>query len=178
MIKKILLLLLCAAPLSMMAQKFGRFDYQAVVQALPDYKTAMDELQAIAQNYENDFADMQREYQTKLEKYRTEVNDKTPENIRQRREQELVDMQQKLQQAYEDNSKALQDEQQRKMQPILLKVQEAVSAVAKEGNYVYIIDKTAAQGSGIFINESLTDDVTNLVMKKLGISATTTTTGN
>ena len=168
MIKKILLLLLCAAPLSMMAQKFGRFDYQAVVQALPDYKTAMDELQAIAQNYENDFADMQREYQTKLEKFRTEVNDKTPENIRQRREQELVDMQQKLQQAYEDNSKALQDEQQRKMQPILLKVQEAVSAVAK----------AAAQGSGIFINESLTDDVTNLVMKKLGISATTTTAGN
>lgn len=171
MIKKILMLLLCAAPLSMMAQKFARFDYQSVVQALPAYQTAMDELQAIARNYENDFADMQREYQTKVDRYKTEVNDKTPENIRTRRQQEIIDMEQKLQQAYEDNNRALQNEQQTRMQPIILKVQDAVNNIAKEGGYIYIIDKTAAQSSGIFLNENLTEDVTDKVMNKLGITA-------
>lgn len=171
MIKKILMLLLCAAPLSMMAQKFARFDYQSVVQALPAYQTAMDELQAIARNYENDFADMQREYQTKVDRYKTEVNDKTPENIRTRRQQEIMDMEQKLQQAYEDNNRALQNEQQTRMQPIILKVQDAVNNIAKEGGYIYIIDKTAAQSSGIFLNENLTEDVTDKVMNKLGITA-------
>lgn len=171
MIKKILMLLLCAAPLSMMAQKFARFDYQAVVQALPAYQTAMDELQAIARNYETDFADMQREYQTKVDRYKTEVNERTPENIRTRRQQEIMDMEQKLQQAYEDNNRALQTEQQTRMQPIILKVQDAVNTIAKEGGYVYIIDKTAAQSSGIFLNETLTEDVTQKVMDKLGITA-------
>lgn len=171
MIKKILMLLLCAAPLSMMAQKFARFDYQAVVQALPAYQTAMDELQTIARNYETDFADMQREYQTKVDRYKTEINERTPENIRTRRQQEIMDMEQKLQQAYEDNNRALQTEQQTRMQPIILKVQDAVNTIAKEGGYVYIIDKTAAQSSGIFLNETLTEDVTQKVMDKLGITA-------
>lgn len=169
--KKILMLLLLAAPLSLMAQKFARFDYQSVVQAMPAFKTAQAELESIAKNYQNDFADMQKEYQTKVEKYKAEVNEKTPENIRTRRQQEIMDMEQKLQQAYEDNTKALQQEEQNKMQPIILKVQEAVNAVAKEGNYVYVIDKSAAQAAGIFLNETLTDDVTSQVLAKLGVSA-------
>ena len=171
MIKKILLLLFCAAPLSMMAQKFACFDYQSVVQALPAYMTAMDELQTIAANYEKDFADMQREYQNKVEKYKNEVNENTPENIRTRRQQEIVDMENRLQQAYEDNNKALQTEQQKRMQPIILRVQEAVTAVAKEGNYVYIVDKTAAQSSGLFLNDALNEDVTPTIKKRLGITA-------
>ena len=171
MMKKILLLLFFAAPLSMIANNFSCFDYQSVVQALPAYMTAMDELQKIAANYEKDFAHMQREYQNKVEKYKNEVNENTPENIRSRRQQEIIDMENRLQQAYDDNNKALQAEQQKRMQPVILRVQEAVTAVAKEGNYVYIVDKTAAQSSGLFLNDALNEDVTPTIKKKLGITA-------
>lgn len=170
--KKLLMLLLFAAPVSMMAQKIAHFDFESVVQALPSFKTAQAELEAIAKNYEEDFTNMQKEYQNKLEKYQKEVTDKTPANIRQRREQELMDLQARLEQAYKDNSEALQKEQANKMQPILLRVTEAVNLVAKENNFVYIIDKAAANANRIFLNESLCEDATQLVMKKLGVTAT------
>jgi outer membrane protein len=59
------------------------------------------------------------------------------------------------------------------MQPIIVKLSDAINMVAKEGNYVYLFDKTAATANRIFLNEALSEDVTPLVMKKLGISATT-----
>jgi len=172
MIKKILMLVLMAAPLSMVAQKVAHFDFEAVITAMPAYKTAQTELEAITKKYEADMQDMQKELQTKYEKFQKEINDQTPANIRQRREQELMEMQEKLKQAYEDNSKAIQQEQMNKMQPIQIKVNDAVGAVAKEGSYALVIDKTAAQATRIFINESISEDVTKKVMAKLGISAT------
>ena len=172
MFKKILTLVLLVAPLSLCAQKFGHFNYSQVMQAMPEVKKAQAELENTAKIYQDELSGMQRELQTKYDKYRAEVNDKTPENIRSRREQELAEMQQRLQQAAADNDSSFADLRTKKMQPIVQKVMDAVQNVAKEGNYVYIIDGSAAQGAGIFINETLSEDVTNKVMAKLGISAT------
>ena len=172
MIKKILMMVLFVAPLSLAAQKFAHFDFEAVIAALPDYKTAQTELQTIQKKYEADIQDMQKEFQTKYEKYQKETTEQTPANIRQRREQELMEMQERLKQAYEDNSKAMQQESVNKLQPIQVKVQDAVNAVAKDGGYVYIIDKNAAGAARIFINETVSEDVTKKIMSKLGISAT------
>lgn len=173
MIKKLLMTVLLAAPLSLAAQKYAYFDYEAVITAMPAYKTAQAEMETISKKYETDFQDMQKEFQTKMEKYQKETTEQTPANIRQRREQELMEMRQKLEQAYEDNSKAIQQESMKKMQPIQLKLTDAINAVAKENNYSFIIDKTAAQATRIFINESASEDVTKKIMSKLGISATT-----
>ncbi len=173
MIKKILLMVLFIAPLSLAAQhKFATFDYASVMQALPDTKKATAELEALEKQYTAELQNMQKEIQTKMEKYEAEVNDKTPENIRSRRAQEIQEMQQRLQQAYEDNRKSFDEEQTKKMQPIIQKVIDAVNAVAKEGNYVYVIDKASSQQAGLFINEALNEDVTAKVKGKLGLAAT------
>lgn len=172
MFKKILTLVLLIAPLSLCAQKFGHFNYSQVMQAMPEVKKAQSELESTAKLYQEELSGMQRELQTKYQKYQAEVNDKTPENIRTRREQELQEMQQRLQQAAADNDSSFADLRTKKMQPIVQKVMDAVQAVAKEGNYVYIIDGNAAQSAGVFINETLSEDVTKKVMAKLGISAT------
>lgn len=173
MMKKILMLLLVAAPLSLAAQKFAHFNYADVMQALPAYKAAQTELENMGKKYQADLADMEKEIQTKYEKYQTEVNDSTPANIRQRKEQEIMDLRQRYEQAVQDNSQAFQQAQQTKMQPVIQKVVEAVNTVAREGGYVYIIDKQASQAAGIFFNETLSEDVTKKVMAKLGITAGT-----
>lgn len=110
---------------------------------------------------------MQKELQTKFEKYQNEVNESTPANMRQRREQELNDLQQRIQQAYQDNQKSFQEEQAKKMQPIIQKLQDAVNAVLKEGGYVYAIDKSTA--ASVVINESISTDITAQIKTKLGI---------
>ena len=99
MFKKILLLVLFVAPLSLCAQKFAHFDYNAILSAMPEAKTAQTELETIYKKYQSDMENMQKELQTKAEKYQKEDTEATPANIRERHQQELQDMYQRLQQA-------------------------------------------------------------------------------
>lgn len=171
MFKKILIMVLFVAPLSLAAQKFAHFDYATIMQAMPEFKKAQTEMEAIGKQYREEFQNMEKEINTKIEKFQSEVTDKTPENIRNRRAQEIQDLQQRYQQAAQDNEQAFDEARQKKFQPITQKVMDAVNAIAKEGNYVYIVDKNASQQAGIVINEALSEDVTKRIAAKLGISA-------
>lgn len=166
MFKKLLLMVLMLAPLSVFAQKFAHYNTEEIAKTYPAYTTAVAELEALGKQYEADIQEMQKELQTKYEKYQNEVNESTPANMRQRREQELSDLQQRIQQAYQDNQTSFQQEQQKKMQPIMQKVQDAVQAVLKEGGYVYAIDKAS---TSIVINETISVDITAQIKSKLGI---------
>lgn len=174
MIKKVLMLLLVAAPLSLAAQKFAHFDYTSIMASLPETKKAQTELETMGKQYSEELQTMEKEITTKIEKFKAEVTDQTPENIRNRRAQEIQDLQERYQQAGNDNQQAFEEAKVKKMQPIVQKVMDAVNSVAKEGNYVYIFDKTAAQSAGIVINEALSEDVTKKVMSKLGLTSLTT----
>lgn len=171
MFKKILIMVLFVAPLSLAAQKFAHFDYATIMQAMPEFKKAQTEMEAIGKQYREELQNMEKEINTKIEKFQSEVTDKTPENIRNRRAQEIQDLQQRYQQAAQDNEQAFDEARQKKFQPITQKVMDAVNAIAKEGNYVYIVDKNASQQAGIVINEALSEDVTKRIAAKLGISA-------
>ena len=167
MFKKLLLAALLLAPVSVMAQKFGHYD-GAVIENLPEYKTAMTELEELGKNYQTELEEMQKELQTRYEKYQQEIKPTTPQNIVQRKQKEIEDLQMRLQQANEDNTKAFQEAQQQKMQPIIVKVQDAVSAVAKEGGYIYILDKRNSNHT-FYINETVSEDVTDKLKAKLGL---------
>lgn len=171
MIKKLLMLVLFVAPMSLFAQKFAHFDYSTIMQSMPEALTAQSEIEALYKQYQTEIENMQKELQTKAEKYQKEDTDATPANIKERHQQELQDMYQRLQQAQQDNSDNFQKAQTQKMQPVLQKVMTAVNTIAQEGGYVYIIDKTTAQNSGMVINETISVDVTSQIMQKLGISA-------
>lgn len=169
MFKKLILMALLCAPVSLCAQKFARYDFAEVMQALPAYQTAQTELQASGQRYESDLQEMQKEIQTKAEKYDKETNDQTPANIRERRQQELQEMYQKYQQAQEDNYKAFQQEQQQKLQPLQERVLAAVKEVVTEGGYIMALEKTNSEGIYTVLNDTLVDDITAKIKAKLGI---------
>ena len=175
MIKKILLMVLLLAPSSLFAQKVAYYNLSDVIQAYPDFQTAQKELETMGQKFQKDLADMEKEIQTKFEKYQTEVNDSTPANIRQRREQELMDLRDRYTQAQQDNTQAFQQAQQQKLQPVYAKIGDALDAVAKEGGYTLVFDRSNVQNPQIFLNISLSTDVTKQVMSKLGISASAAT---
>ena len=148
-----------------MAQKFGHVNAQDIIQVMPEYTKAKGEIDALQQQYEADLKSMQDEFTKKVKDY--ETNGKTlPENIRQRREQELTEMQQKIQQSYQDNQQALGRASQEKMQAITTKVIDAIKAVGQEGGYVYIMD---IAGGVPYISTTLSTDVTAQVKAKLGL---------
>ena len=165
--KKLILCAICAiCGLTAQAQaKFGHVNTQEIIQAMPEFTTARTEIENLTQQYEADLKSMQDELQKKGEAFDKEQAT-LPDNIKQRRQQELQDMYQKIQQSFQDNQQALQRAQQEKMAAIQTKVIDAIKAVGQAGNYVYIMEL----GAGIpYISTTLSEDVTAQVKTKLGL---------
>lgn len=163
--KKLILMLLVFAPLATFAQKFGHLNTQEIIQAMPEFTKARTEIEALTKQYEADLKSMQDELQKKAQAYEKEQAN-LPENIKQRREQELQEMYQKIQQSYQDNRQALDKAQGEKLQAINVKVFDAIKAVGQAGGYVYIMD---VQGGVPYISTTLSTDVTAQVKAKLGL---------
>ncbi|MBR6198393.1 MAG: OmpH family outer membrane protein [Bacteroidaceae bacterium] len=163
--KKLILAALIALPMSVFAQKFAHVNSATIIQAMPEYTTAQTEMQTLTKTYEDELTRMQDELKTKAEDY--QKNGATlPDAVKQRRETELQELNQRIQQYYQTSQEELQKAQQTKMQAIQKKVTDAIKEVGVSGGYVYIMDVTA----GIpFINETISTDVTSQVMAKLGI---------
>ena len=157
--KKIMIAILLMAPLSIFAQKFAHFNTADIIPNMKEYTTAMDEMQTMQKQFEDDLKLMQDELQKKTEEYQKEQANLL-ENVRQRREQELQDLYNRLQQSYQDNQTALQKAQAEKVMEVVKKLGEA-------GGYVYVVDTSA--GVIPFVNSALSTDITDQVKKELGI---------
>lgn len=140
--KKIIIMLMLIAPMAVMAQKFGHVDTQNIISTLPEIAKVNGELQAIAQQYENDLKAMQDELNRKAEEYE-KVRATMSETKQKEEEASLQEMYQKIQQAYQQNQQELQKQQQEKMMPIQQKIQTAIQNVGKAGQYTYIFEATA-----------------------------------
>ena len=165
--KKLILCAFCAiCGLTAQAQaKFGHVNTQEIIQAMPEFATARSEMEKLTQQYEADLKSMQDELQKKAEAFEKEEST-LPENIKQRRNQELQDLYQRIQQTYQDNQQALAQAQQEKLSGIQTKVLDAIKAIGTEGGYVYIME----MGAGIpYISTTLSTDVTAQVKAKLGL---------
>ena len=167
--KKFIICAICAiCGLTASAQsqaKFGHVNTQEIIQAMPEFNTARTEIENLTKQYEADLKMMQDELQKKGEAF--EKDQATlPDNIKQRRQQELEQMYQKIQQSYQDNQQALAKEQSEKMQAIQTKVLDAIKQVGQAGGFVYIMDNA---GGIPYISSTLSTDVTSQVKTKLGL---------
>jgi outer membrane protein len=165
--KKIILCAICAICgfTTANAQKFGHVNSQEIIQVMPEFTKARTDIEALTKQYEADLKSMQDELQKKSEAYEKEQAT-LPENIKQRRETELQEMYQKIQQSYQDNRLALDKAQQEKMQAITNKVLDAIKQVGDAGGFVYIMD---ISGGIPYISTTLSTDVTAQVKAKLGL---------
>ena len=67
--KKIILMLMLCAPMTMFAQKFGKVNTQTIMNTLPDVAKANGELEALRKQKENEMKGMQDELTRKGEEY-------------------------------------------------------------------------------------------------------------
>ena len=102
--KKMILCAICAICgfTTANAQKFGHVNATEIIQAMPEFTKARADIEALAKTYEADLKSMQDELQKKSEAYDKEQAT-LPANIKERREKELNEMYQKIQQTYQDN---------------------------------------------------------------------------
>lgn len=161
--KKIIVALMLCAPMTMFAQKFGHMNSQEIIQSMPEFAKAQGEVAAKSKEYDNEFSEMQQEFQRQVEEYQKNESTMNPTK-KEETETKLGEMQQKLQQAYQDYQQKIQQFQQEQMGPIMNKLNNAIQAVGKAGNYVYIMDLSM----GIpYISDTLSEDVSTKIKAEL-----------
>ena len=159
--KKLVLMLMLLAPMTMMAQKFGKVNTQTIMQALPDVAKANGELEALQKQKDNELKAMQDELNRKLDEYQKGQSTMNA-TAKQQKETELQGLNQKIQQAYQDGQQEVQKKSNELMQPIVAKVRAAIDAVGKAGNYTYIFE----EGAAIYTGSNVVD-VTKEVQSKI-----------
>lgn len=167
MIRKFLAVALIAlAPVAGFAQKFGSINSADIMQLMPERKAAETELETLQSQYAEEFEYMKSEYTKKCEDYEKQ-KETLPDNIRQRREQEIMDSEEKINQYLQTCDRTINEKAAQLQNDIIAKLVKAIQAVGEEGQYVCIFDN--ANGSVPFVSSTLTTDVTEAVKAKLGI---------
>ncbi len=145
--------------------KFGHINSQELLTMMPERDSAQAELESYAQKLSDQLDVMNVEYNKKLQEYLAE-RDNLTELIRQTKEQDLSDLQQRIQAFEQTAQQDMQRKQQEVMQPIVEKAQNAIKSVAEQNDFTYIFD--LAGGSLLYFSAQ-SEDILPLVKEQLGI---------
>ena len=144
--------------------KLGHINSSDLMQIMPGKDSALAVLQTEMDAVEAELKVMQEELQTKYTDYQERKAQMT-ELIRSTKEQEIRDLDQRIQ-TYQQNAKQkLEEKQAELLQPIIDRAKQAIADVAKENGYTYIFDTAA----GTLLYQQDSDDIFALVKKKLGL---------
>lgn len=163
MIKKLLLALMIALPMSVFAQKFAVINTEALMGSMPELKTVSEQLEASNKKYQDEFNKLQEEFGKKFEEFQA-LEESTPQTIKDRRMQEMQELENKIQQFRQTASEDLQRQQQQLMAPIQEKVVKAIQAIGAEGGYTFVFENQVP----IYVGTDVTD-ITPAVKTRLGI---------
>ncbi len=167
MIKKFLLAICVAIPAVICAQtaKFGTVDVEAIIPNMPEYTQANTQLQEATNKYESEYKTLQDEMNKKMAEFQQLSNDaNTPQSIKDRRVQEIQEMDERAKQFLATARQDLERQNAQLMQPIQEKMINAIKQVGAENGFTMIFPV----GTAIYESTDVVD-VTPMVKAKLGI---------
>jgi outer membrane protein len=147
--------------------KFGHINSEELIQALPEFDSANVKLEKFRKDLVNALELMSVELNNKNDAYNKESKNLT-DIVKQTKEQELVDMNRRIQEFQTNAQQQLQEKQGELFQPIMAKVDKAIKEVGKENGFVYIF--SVGQGSSLlFFDETKSVNIMPLAKAKLGL---------
>jgi outer membrane protein len=161
--KKLILMLALALPMLASAQKIGHVNSQEIMALMPETKKMGEKLDSLQTSYENQLANMQEEFNKKLTEFQQQQTTMTA-GVKEFRQQELAEMEQRMQMFYQTIQKDLQAKQVEYLQPVQNKLLEAINKVGKAQGCTYVMDKA----SMLYIAPDALD-LTSAVRAELGI---------
>ena len=136
-----------------------------LINSLPDKKSAAERLNKLSDNYKQELQIMQNEYNKKYSDFIT-YQESLAESIKLRRMQELTDLENRIQNFTKLAQKDIDEHEQLLLEPIKVKINDAVKAVGIEQNFSVIYD---LDDSGIIFISPNAVDANLMVKAKLGV---------
>lgn len=170
--RTLFLLLFCVFAVSAQAQetqKIGYADWEYIFSQMPEFKQIDNELKTHGTQLENQLKAKYQDYEAKVKAYQG-MPATTPDAIKADKERELAGLQESIQKFQQDAQTSLQNKQVALMDPIYKKVGKAIEDVAKENGYAFIMAPQVVNGGDILLYSDEKYNVSNLVLKKLGVT--------
>jgi outer membrane protein len=150
-----------------LAQKYAFVDTDYILNRIPSYKAAQDQLDKLSEEWQKDVEAVYSEIEKMYKDYQSEkvlLN----EEMRIKREEEIVNKEQAakdLQREYFGRDGSLYKKRQELIKPIQDEVYRIVKEIATEGNYAVIFD-TASGANMLYTDPKY--DKSDEVLEKLG----------
>jgi len=163
--KKTLLVMMLALPMVLAAQnlKLGHFKSSEVLKAMPEYTQAQEAMKKASATHEEEYKRITAEYQKNLEEFNSAKE--LPDNIKDRRQKELQDMGQKVQEYAQFAQQDLETTQKKLMEPLVTKINTAIKSVGDAEGMTYIFDLSNTEIP--YVNATTAIDLTEKIKTKL-----------
>lgn len=166
MIKRLLTIALLLLPIMAMAQqKIAIVKVQTILAALPEKTDAQKQLTELSDKFKKEYQAMQAEFNAKYAQYQTIANDDaTPQTIKERRMQEIQELDKYIQQFIANTDKEVQAKRSELEKPLYDRVHALIAQVCATKGITYAID--ASSGQLIYAGPDaidITTDVLNLL---------------
>jgi outer membrane protein len=166
-----LLALLALVPAAGAQQKLGYVDSAAILQLLPEYQSARQEVDRLAAQWQAELVSLETEIDAMERDYAARDLLYTPDERTRRREEieaRVTELEQYRRRKFGTEGELFREEQQR-MRPVQQRVLEAIQTVAEENDYGFVFDRSGAM---IFLYARPADNLTELVLEELGVDPT------
>lgn len=162
--RKSLVVALALIGTSVFAQKFGYVDSNELMLGMPERKKAEADLQAYAQQLQQQLQTMSAEFEAKVSEYQSKESSYT-DVIKKTKLKEITDLESRIKEFQMTAQDDLKNKEEELLKPMIEKIKKTIADFAKENKYSYIFDSAA--GTLLYMPE--TDNVGPQIKKKLGI---------
>lgn len=150
-------------------QKIGYADWDYIFSQMPEFKQVDTDLKAHSAQLQSQIEAKNKEFEAKYRAWQN-LPANTADAVRADKQRELEDMNASIQKFQQDAQASYQKKQNDLMEPVFSKVGKAIEAVAKEQGYTFIINPQMLQGGDILLYSDPQYDISDLVLKKLGVT--------
>ncbi|MDQ2792628.1 MAG: OmpH family outer membrane protein [Bacteroidota bacterium] len=148
--------------------KIGYTDVQYVLAQMPESKQIESELKTYNTQLEAQLKSKYADYTAKGESYQKGAATMT-DVVKADKEKELQGLQQSIQEFQQSAQQSLQQKQQVLLKPALDKLQKNIDLVADENGFTYVFNSDGG-GSPLLLHAPKEGDISDLVLKKMGIT--------
>lgn len=154
--------------------KIGYVDVDYIFSQMPDSKVIDAELKSTQTQLKNTIDSKVADFQKKLADY--QANPNMLPAVKANTERELQQLQSNIEQLQQDAQSSLQTKQNTLMAPVFAKVGDAIEATAKENGFTFVLSQQIG-GLDVILYGDEKLDISDLVLKKLGVTPQPATTG-
>jgi outer membrane protein len=159
--------LLFALPTVVNAQKFAHINFEQLIDAMPEKEAALADLQKEYNEVKNLIEEMSVDFNKKVAEAQ-KVYETLSATAKQMKEQELQELQQRIQTYQLNAEQQLTTRREQLLSPILDKAEAAVQKIGEREGFIYVFD--VSKGSQVLFYSKHSTDIMALVKKELGIN--------